>query len=86
MIHILNRRELLTTFSMEEQSRVRDSLSQNNIEYRVKVVNPSARSTFGASGRSRTGSFAVNMDSAYQYYIYVRACDMERARACLRNI
>ncbi len=84
MITIFNRRELLTTFSMQEQNRVRDILSQNRIDYRVKTLNPSARSTLSASGRSRTGSFGVNTDSAYQYSIYVRACDLERARACLR--
>ena len=65
MLTIFNRRELMTTCSMQEQSRVRDILSQNHIDYRVKAVNPSARSTFAASGRARTGGFGVNMDCAY---------------------
>ena len=84
MLTIFNRRELLTTFSLEEQDRVRDILAQNGNDYRIKTVNPAARSTVGASGRSRTGSFGVNPDCAYQYYIYVRACDLERARVCLK--
>ena len=83
MLTIFNRRELLTTFSMEEQSRVRDILTQNGIGYRIRTVNPSARSTIGASGRSRTGSFGVDMDCAYQYYIYVHRKDLARARALL---
>ena len=84
MLTIFNRRELLTTFSMEEQNRVRNILAQNHIDYRIKTVNPTARATFGSSGRSHTGSFGVNADCAYQYSIYVRACDLERARACLK--
>ena len=84
MLTIFNRRELLTTCSMEEQTRVRDILAQNGIDYRIKTVNPSARSPFvGSSGRSRTGSLGVNMDCAYQHYIYVHKKDAARARALL---
>jgi len=83
MLTIFNRRELLTTFSMEEQNRVRDILSQNHIDYRVKTVNPSARATIGSSGRGRMGSFGVNMDCAYQYYIYVHTKDYARAQSLI---
>ena len=83
MLTIFNRRELLTTCSMEEQNRVREILSRNHIDYRIKTVNPSARATFADSGRSRTGSFGVNMDCAYQYYIYVHTKDYARAQALI---
>lgn len=83
MLTIFNRRELLTTFSMEEQNRVRDILAQNHIEYRIKTINPSARATLGSSGRARTGSFGVNMDSAYQYCIYVHAKDYALAQSLI---
>ena len=83
MLTVFNRRELLTTCSMEEQSRVRDILAQNGIDYRIKTVNPTARAAFGASGRSRTGSFGVNLDCAYQYYIYVHKKDFARAQSLL---
>lgn len=83
MLTIFNRRELLTTFSMEEQNRVRDILSRNRIDYRIKTVNPSARATFGSSGRSRTGSFGIDMNCAYQYYIYVHAKDYARAQSLI---
>lgn len=83
MLTIFNRRELLTTCSMEEQNRVREILAQNHIDYRIKTVNPSARTTFAGSDRSRTGSFGVNMDCAYQYYIYVRAKDYDRAQSLI---
>lgn len=83
MLTVFNRRELLTTFSMEEQNRVRDILAQNNIDYRVKTVNPSARSAAAGSGRARTGSFGIDMDCAWQYYIYVHKKDYDRARSLL---
>ena len=83
MLTIFNRRELLTTVSMEEQSRVRDILAQNHIDYRIKTVNPTAQTTFGAGGRSRTGSFGVNPDCAYQYYIYVHKNDYARAQSLI---
>ena len=83
MLSVFSRRELLTTFSMEEQNRVRDILAQNHIDYRVKTVNPSARSTFGSSGRARTGSFGIDMDCTYQYSIYVHKKDYALAQSLL---
>lgn len=83
MLTVFNRRELLTTFSMEEQNRVRDILARNHIDYRIKTVNPGARATFGASGRARTGSFGMNMDCAYQYSIYVHKKDYARAQSLI---
>ena len=84
MITVFNRKELLTTFSMDEQARVRDLLGQNGIDYRVKTVCPTARSTaFSAGSRSRVGSLGVDSASAYQYYIYVRKQDYPRAKSLL---
>ena len=75
MLTLFNRKELLTTFSMEEQNRVRDILAQHHIDYRVRV-----RSIFGDVGRRRNGSFGMNPECAYQYYIYVHRKDYDRAR------
>lgn len=83
MLTIFNRRELLITFSVEEQNRVRDILARNNIDYRVKTVNPTARATFGRSGRARTGSLGIDLDCAYQYYIYVHKRDYARAQSLI---
>ena len=83
MLNIFNRRELLTTFSIEEQDRVRDILARDHIDYQVKAVNPSARSTWASSGRARTGSFGMDMDCAYQYSIYVHKKDYARAQSLL---
>ena len=83
MITIFNRKELLMTFSMQEQYRVRDILSANGIDYKVKTVNPSARSYVGGSARGRSGSFGINSDAAYQYYIYVQAKDYGWAKSLI---
>lgn len=83
MLTLFNRKELLTTWSMEEQIRVRELLAQNGIDYRVKTVNPSARATAGSSSRSRVGSLGVDTDCAYQYYICVHKKDYDRARSLI---
>ena len=83
MLTIFNRRELVTTFSVEEQNRVRDILARNHIDYRIKTVNPTARSTVAGNGRARTGSFGIDMDCAYQYYIYVHQKDYARAQTLI---
>jgi len=83
MLTLFNRRELLTTCSMEEQNRVRDILAKNHVEYQVKTINQTARSTFGSSARAHTGSFGINMDCAYRYYIYVHKKDYARAQSLI---
>ena len=49
MICLFNRKELLTTVSMEQQAKVREILAANGIQYRVR-----ARSNTGGLSRSRT--------------------------------
>ncbi len=75
MITIFNRRELLTTYSMEKQAQVRDALSQNGINYRIKTDSRSS----GSYTRGRTGSFGQSSNYAYQYTIYVHRSDYEKA-------
>ena len=76
MLTLFNRRELITTFSMEKQAKVRDILSQNGIGYRVKTNSHSS----GTYARGRTGSHGLNADHAYQYTIYVHRNDYEKAQ------
>lgn len=76
MITIFNRQELITTFSMDVQAGVRDTLTQNGIEYRIKTHSHS----FGRYARKRTGSCRVNSEYAYEYIIYVHRDDLEKAQ------
>ena len=75
MIHLFNRKELLLTTSMERQAKLRDILAANGIEYRVRV-----RSNIGGMSRSRTVLPSTRMEAMYQYYIYVKKDDFEKAK------
>ena len=76
MIHLFNRRELLLTSSMERQARVRDVLAANGIPYRVK--------TSSNISRSRGVMPGMRMDMLYQYRIYIKKDDYEKARHLIR--
>ena len=76
MIHLFNRRELLTTYDLTEVSRIREILLANRIDSRVKVVN----SPVGA-GRNRM-SFSRRQE---QHIVYVHKADWEYAMYLLRN-
>ena len=79
MIHIFNRKELLTTFSLEQQGNVRDILAANGIAYSIRV-----RSNTGGVSRSRTVLPGTDMEMMYQYYIYVKRADFEKAKYLIR--
>ena len=76
MIHLFNRKELLMTSSMERQAKVRDILATNNIPYRVI--------TSSNLSRSRGVMPGMRMDLMYQYHIYVKRADYEKASSLLR--
>ena len=74
MITIFNRTELTMTYSIEEQTRVRNILADNNIDYAVKIHSPMS----GTSQR-RSSGFIPNPDYMYEYHIYVRKKDLDYA-------
>lgn len=75
VIHFLNQKELLITWDMAEQSRIREILASHGIEYKVRTVNTCR----GGNARARTGVAGIRTDAMYQYYIYVKKCDYEKA-------
>ena len=79
MVWFWNRKELLITTSMEQQARVRDILSANGIDYRVRV-----KSNTGGVGRSRMVLPGTALERMYQYYIYVKREDFEKAKFLIR--
>jgi len=85
MITIFNRKELYLTYSMNEQAKIRDKLSQMDIEYYVKTVNRMSPSPFARGTRSRTGSFGQNTDLNYEYIIYVHKKDYEQAKSAVNK-
>ena len=75
MVTIFNRAELTVTFDMSEQARIRSILAENGIDYYVKTVN-----LMDAGGtRSHSASFTADRAFSYQYYIYVRKQDLDKA-------
>lgn len=85
MITIFNRKELLVTMEMKRQSDVRDILGANDIEYTVKVTNLQSASIIGNS-RARVGSFGMNQDYSYEYKVFVRRKDYDKALRMIREI
>lgn len=83
MITLFNRKELIATFDMKKQGQVRALLQTNGIDYQVKVINRGSPSPFAAGTRARTGSFGQSMALSYEYKIYVKKADYERALSLL---
>ena len=85
MITVLNRKLLLSTFSLEEQARARDLLSDHGIRYEYKVVNRLNATSVGAGNRTRFGSEGMKGDLMYEYLIYVAKKDFDTAQAVIRK-
>lgn len=79
MITVFNRKELTITMDMSVQMRVRDILSANKIDYIIKTKNLYGAS-FAGSRRSYVGSLGTNADYMYEYKIFVRKDDFEKAK------
>lgn len=79
MITIFNRKELTMVNTIEQQAKTCDLLASHHIRYYIKADNRFSNS----SGRDRTSSYGLNMDTAYEYTFYVHKNDYEIARAIL---
>ena len=71
MITIFNRKELIITYDTAIQSKVRDILAYDNINYIIKVRN--------------VHPYALNLHS-YEYKIYVHKRDYEQANYLIRDV
>lgn len=83
MITWFNRKELLVTYDMKKQNEVRTLLQNNRIDYRVKVISRGNPSPFAAGTRARTGSFGEDPALHYEYKIYVKKDDYDKALSLL---
>lgn len=73
MITIFNRKEVCTTYSMQEQSEIRSLLAQQGIKYSIKTINRKSPSPM-------TGSFGEDLSKMYEYIFYVHKDDIEKAK------
>ena len=84
MITIFNRKELFITYDMQKQSEIRTILRNNKIKYDVKVKNLLSSSPLHAGTRTHTGSHGIDLTKSYEYKIYVKKTDYERAKKLIR--
>lgn len=80
MITIFNRAEVCTTYSMQEQSEIRNLLTQQGIDYSLKTIDRKSPSPMGSGSRARTGSFGEDPSKTCEYIFYVHKDDIEKAK------
>ena len=85
-MNIFNRKELATTFSMQEQAKIQQILSENNIEYAIKTVNRKSPSPLAAGSRTTTVTLGENLETELEYIFYVKKDQKEQAKAALSSI
>ena len=71
------------TYSMEVQGKVRGVLAQNGVEYETRTRG-NGGGIFG--DRHMAGSFGINQNYAYEYSIYVRREDFDKALYLIRSL
>lgn len=83
MITIFNRKMLISTYDMKKQEEIRNLLGQFKIPYSINVVNRKSPSPFYTGSRARMGTFGENLKLEYQYTIFVKKADYEKAYAII---
>lgn len=64
---------------MEKQSKIREILSANGIDYKIRIIDRNSPSPFN-SNRGRIGTFGQNLQLSCEYIIYVNKNDYELAK------
>lgn len=82
MITIFNRREVCLTFDVHKLARIRETLSSNGIDYKIKSFNR-GYNHFGGSSRVRMGNFGINVEYGREYVVFVKKDDYEEAMGLL---
>ncbi|HIV19980.1 MAG TPA: hypothetical protein IAC82_11840 [Candidatus Merdivicinus intestinigallinarum] len=79
-MNIFTRKELIATFSMAEQAKIRGILSANNIAYTIKTVNRKSPSPISAGSRAAAGTLGENLQAELEYIFYVSKEQYEEAK------
>ena len=82
MITVFNRREVSVTFDASKLARVREVLTENGIDYKIKCVRRETP-VFGTGSRTRSGSFGINVNYGSEFYVYVKKEDFSRAKGLI---
>ena len=84
MITNFNRRCLIATMDMKQQSDFRDKLIGAGIGYTIGTKNLQSSEWVGGGHRGRYGSMGIDQKYSYEYKIYVHKNDYERAVKAIR--
>ena len=71
-------------FAMNE-NEIRTLLRDHKIKYDVKVKNLLSPSPMHVGARAHAGSLGMDLTKSYEYKIYVRKADYERALELMRK-
>jgi len=82
MITRFNRREVTVTFDVTRLAKIREVLTVNGIDYKIKIFNRGG-SGFGVGGRSRMGNFGIQVEYGREFAVYVKKEDFENAKALI---
>lgn len=85
MITLFNRKELIITMDMKQQSEIRNILSANGIDYKIKTTNLETPTAFDRH-RARLGSAGIDLNHVYEYKIYVNKKDYNAAMSLIRTL
>ena len=75
--------ELTSTYSSEEQVRVRSALAGRGIRYRLRTINRASPSAIYPSRRAYTGAYGEPQSLSCEYLFYVKRQDLDAARGAL---
>lgn len=83
MITVFNRKELLVTLDMKRQADICEVLSSKWVLLCSKDTNLQSSAPAGVQ-RARTGNYGIDQKYSYEYKIYVRKGDYDRASSLIR--
>lgn len=86
MITIFNRKEVITTYDVEEYANARDDLKEAGIEFKIRTKRTGYGSvSAGKGGSIGRGISASQKHNGLEYTIYVKEEDYHRAMHIIHN-
>lgn len=82
----LNKKDVYIGYSMEELSKVRETLEKEGIKYTYKLIKHLGQSNGSGIRRVKWGSFGINMDYEKQYVVSVKKKDYEKAKYLVSKV
>jgi hypothetical protein len=79
MITVFNRKRVLSTYDLAAKTEVCQKLEAEKIDFYTRVINRMSASPVSAGSRARVGTFGNDLSKMYEYIIYVKKSDAEKA-------